>query len=74
MSSTTRLGETIYWLGCVATMPLAFCALHAAAALIGFFGGTIDPAETESFAESTAALAALFWLAGRIARSVLGGS
>jgi len=73
MSRTTRLGETIYWLGCVAAMPLAFCALHAAAALIGFFGGTIDPAETEIFAESAATLA-LFRLAGRIARSVLGGS
>jgi len=70
---TTILGKTIYWLGCLAAITLAFCALYAAAALTGLFGSTVDPAETEFLAENMAAAAALCWLSGRIARYLLAG-
>jgi hypothetical protein len=64
----------LYWLGRLAAVPFAFCALYAAAVLAGFFDSTANPAETQIFAERMTALAILCWLAGRIARYLLAGT
>lgn len=69
-----RLGNALYWLGCLAAVPFAFCALYAAAVLAGFIDSTANPAETQIFAEQMTALAIVCWLAGRIARYLLAGT
>jgi hypothetical protein len=69
-----RLGNVLYWLGCLAALAFAVCAIYAAATLAGFFGGSTDPAETEIFAEQMTASALACWLVGRIARYLLAGT
>lgn len=69
-----RIGNALYWLGCLAAVLFALLALYALAALAGLFGGTADPVETRFFAEKMTALAIGCWLAGRIVRYLLAGT
>ena len=69
-----KLGNALYWIGCVAAVPFIAFAMYSGATLAGFFGGTANPLETEIFAERMTALAIACWLVGRIARYLLAGT
>ena len=66
-----RIGNALYWLGCLAAILFALVAIYALAAPAGFFGGTTDPTGARLFAEKMTALAIGCWLAGWIARYLL---
>jgi hypothetical protein len=68
------LGNTLYMIGCVASVPFLALAIYSAAALAGFFGATTDPAETEMFAEQMIAAAIASLVAGRMSRHFLAGT
>lgn len=63
----TRLGVTLYWLGCGVAV-ICFLIVIAAAS----FGG-LPPPESGYFALFMGAIAIGAWLAGRLCRYVLAG-
>jgi hypothetical protein len=69
-----RLGNVLYWAGCIVAVPFAFWAVvNSSMLLMGFLGGTTLPGENmrHILISGTAALGA--WLVGRACRYVLAG-
>ena len=68
-----RLGNVLYWLGCIGAAIMAIGVLSVLAAFGGSFGGVSSPAETIFFGGISAFLALLSWLIGRACKYVLAG-
>lgn len=69
-----RLGNVLYWLGCLVAVPFVLWAGGNAAVLAGAFGGSTMPGENAWHIAVSLGAAIGAWLTGRALRYILAGT